>query len=1028
MCIPPRLLPPVKLSSSQLIGLGEETMDRERGSRRRTKSNKQHPTRPMMLTLLFFITPFEQPQGRGKWYGAASAYCPLLQPRMMVRQSAAVRERNSDDLTRLWKKTSNPLWTMETFPPSMFVKSAFSTAHNNIQTLPFAPSSRVFDFEELSKTTTTRTPVSLRNGVSRTKGALGFQIGDNDSSAVSRNHIHHVHSATRLQAHNRMGGRNGSGQNSRPVSNVDSTAWNLPEPLSLEAAGAYGGTTRRHVEGNRRSLTTTTTAVPAATTVPTSTTPTSIPWIASSDEIDSLTVLQLKEELGARALKKTGNKAELQDRIKEWTLDQERRQRLLARDASQGGDLTSLNLALAYGGGSSTTSATPNFENELLSWGIDSSSFLAAAEPTEQPKRLEYDSLAEWARTVDLEPLLHRREAIHREKLEGKPKKKVQRDPSILPSDYLSVLKKMFDKPSSPYSNREVKQMYAAAKHADQVGDRQLSKRILLELKKATPNDARIFRRLSRMENEEGNVAAARAVLQEGLALHSENAFLWHGLGQLEGSIGDEVLQKKHWEKAIEVDPSLPHSYHALGTLEHTQGRVANAMKILKKGIEYCPTNHRLHHALGDLYRDAKMLSMAASSYQKVLKHGPYVSHGFAYTALAYVAYEEGQVDQCRNWLHKAVRLNNGRHANGWVALAQFEESEGNIDAARSACLAGIGQYERGLLERSRNIKFQEKTGDERAFLEDPVALKNKFLKTVPSYRSGDRFFNVYRNWFRLEERYGNIDAVEEVYERASVAFPREWKLALDAAQYHVKLDIQGRARKHFAEACARASSCHADAYRLFAEFEMSNDNFAEARKILYSGAMVLSKDSFDGDPGDHRGLAELFLTWAVCEWRLNNLFQAGKLFNHALELTMPAEELSSLRSFILYAMARFEYFRGEYRRAHHFTGRCLKENLMPGGNSVVWDLWAAVAHETGDEKLAYQCQEQAVQVRTVEMYSEGDPSALSQMLQSRTKGPKMQELMRRDPWHRKLFGNGSTHNFLSSSLLPEREQMDMFR
>jgi tetratricopeptide (TPR) repeat protein len=318
------------------------------------------------------------------------------------------------------------------------------------------------------------------------------------------------------------------------------------------------------------------------------------------------------------------------------------------------------------------------------------------------------------------------------------------------------------------------------------------------------------------------------------------------------------------------------------------------------------------------------------------------------------VAYEEEKSDQCRNWLHRAVRLNNGRHANGWVALAQFEESEGNVDAARSASMAGIGQYERGLLERSRNIKFQEKAVDERAFLEDPVALKNKFLQTVPTYRSGDRFFNVYRNWFRLEERYGTIDSVEEVYERASVAFPHEWKIALDAAQYYVKLDIRGRARSLFAEACARAGSRHAYPYRFFAEFEMSNGNFAKARKILYSGAMTLSQVSLDGDQGDRRGLAELFLTWAVCEWHLNNLFHAGKLFHHALELTLPAEVPSKLRSFILYAMARFEYFRGEHRRAHHFIGRCLKESLMPGGNAMVWDQGAAIAHETGDEKLAY--------------------------------------------------------------------------
>jgi hypothetical protein len=48
----------------------------------------------------------------------------------------------------------------------------------------------------------------------------------------------------------------------------------------------------------------------------------------------------------------------------------------------------------------------------------------------------------------------------------------------------------------------------------------------------------------------------------------------------------------------------------------------------------------------------------------------------------------------------------------------------------------------------------------------------SKFLKSVPQYRSGDRFFNVYRSWARaLEERYGDCESVEDVYRRASLAF-----------------------------------------------------------------------------------------------------------------------------------------------------------------------------------------------------------------------------------------------------------------
>lgn len=815
----------------------------------------------------------------------------------------------------------------------------------------------------------------------RKRGILGFRIHSLEEEELGTAQVPSSSSSTQLNMRFTPPSSSLSSSSRKvSVSKVDSSSWNLPEPLSLEASGAYSSSSSR-----------------SSTSRPV----TAIPWIPSDEDVESLTVVQLKTELEARGLKKTGRKADLQQRLREWTENQKQRR----GGGSSGNDLlSSLNLNQAYGDRETlTTSNRP------------------------QLPRLEANSLAEWARTVDLEPLLQRREEIHREKREGKKTATRSKPPTVLPENYLAVLNKVFEKPSS-VSNRDVKQMYAAAKKADQMGDRKLSKRILQELLRATPHDARIYRRLARLEKEEGSHAKARAVLQEGLDLHPKNAFLWHGLGQLEK--GNEAEQKRCFSKAIEVDPLLPHSYHALGTLEHLQGRVANAMKTLKKGIEHCRTNHRLHHALGDLYRDAKMLDMAESSYKRALKYGPYVSHGFAYTALAYTAYERGEVEQCRRWLYKAVRQHNGRHANAWVALAQLEESEGYIDAARSTCIAGIAQYERGLLERSRDRNSKTHNMDDAALLLDPETLKNQFLKYhIPTYRSGDRFFNLYRNWLRLEERHGTIETVEEVYDRASATFPYEWRLALDAAQYYVKLDLHDRARARFVEACNRAGSRHADPYRLFAEFEVSRGNVEEAQKILYLGASLTSSEQ-DLEHGSKRvGQSELFLTWAVCEWHLGSFGNAEKLFDHALELSAPAsidhDDSSKLRALILYSRARFEYFREEHRRAQHFIGLCLAENLMPFGKSKVWALWAAVAYELGDAELAHQCQKHGVEARLDED-DENDSAAgtLSRVL----KGADMQHLMRRDPWHTKIFGSESNDKLMSLGLLPEKEMKPVTR
>jgi tetratricopeptide (TPR) repeat protein len=551
--------------------------------------------------------------------------------------------------------------------------------------------------------------------------------------------------------------------------------------------------------------------------------------------------------------------------------------------------------------------------------------------------------------------------------------------------------------------------LYEKAKVADIQGNVTLSKELLIKLLDENPDDARVYRRLARLEKDQGNVAAATAVLQQGLRRHPRNAFLWHGLGQV---VSSDRERKRCYHRAIQLDPTFAFPYHALGTLEHTRGQVANAMKTLKKGVYHCPTNHRLHHALGDLYRDAKMLDMAERCYRKALRHGPTVSHGFCYNALAFVAYEQGNIDKCRSWLLKSVALNNGRNANGWLSLAQLEESEGNTEGARSVCIAGVSLYEKGLLERYSASNLYSYDAAKRACSSDPQTIKSSLLEKVPTYRSGDRFHNVYRNWARLEERYGTRESAEEVYRRAMLAFPGDWRIFVDLAQYYVKLHLYESARETFVQACVRAQNRHAAPHRLYAALEMSLGNYKVARKILYRGAAALTQAD-DGAIGSRYGLAELYYVWAVCEWHLDEINRAEVLLEHALRLTRFGEE-GGIRSMILYALARLHHFRDEDLLAQHCIGICLVENLMPGGNWEIWELWSKVASSLGNDQLAQECQAQAASTRAREesngavglsrLLSLQSPTASASGL-SRMKGVEMERHMRRDPWYRKIFG-----------------------
>jgi len=757
------------------------------------------------------------------------------------------------------------------------------------------------------------------------------------------------------------------------------------------------------------------------------------PWIPTKSQIMSLKLTELKEACSQRGLFKTGNKNVLQDRLWEWTTEHQ-----IQHQARLNGDFLT-----------NWFEEDSNFEEpdalllerrkqqreeERNNKETHNNSMDDATNKSRTP-----NSLAEWSRSVDTEKFKQKRQEIHRQKRIGKKTNASNNnrhdhvDSVAATKEYLRKLSNaMKSSPSSPYaSNKDTRELYEASKKADQLGEPELAIELLESLLEITPKDARLYRRLSRMHNDQGNADIARATLQKGLRLLPHNAWLWHGMGQLELSKGRTDYAIRCFQRAIKEDPAFAHSYHAWGIHEFSNGQIAKAMKIFKKGIEYSPTNHRLHHALGDLYRGAKLMEDAERSYKRALAEGPEVSHGFALSALACVAYEQGKVDEARRWLYRSIENNNGRHAQGWLALAQLEEAEGNVEKALTVCEASIIRYEHGLIAarnrykrgsyRNRNAtakdwksKRQISSSEDHERFQDPTAtseVQKGLLKSIPRYRSGDKFLGVFRHWARLEGRYGSFDGANRVYERASAAFPWNHQISLDWARYHAKLRNVGKARSLYGEACNRASSHHADPYREYAAFEMSLGEFEQARTILFKGAQAVTRSSSE----DHHrslGLAQLYVTWAVCEWHLGDIPRVEVLFDHALRLTNAgSKEASELRSFVLFLMAQLEYYeREEYYLAQHCIGLLLKENSMPGGNlASVWKLWAKVARELGNAKMEEECSREAKRCYLHRRRMlEGDGSATSATSALDTmnmlKGSQnLKILMRQQPWHDKL-------------------------
>ena len=716
------------------------------------------------------------------------------------------------------------------------------------------------------------------------------------------------------------------------------------------------------------------------------------PWAPTESQINSLKVVQLRAVCAERGLVMTGKKAELQQRLLIWASVEGRNRvkdrlmglkDLIETSKSKGGLLSTLD-NLEYDV-DALTNKRKALRKEKRRGGSNDQGILGLVD----------ESYFSNATSSSMDTLIDEDDDEGEEYDDG----------SIIDEASISQLSKTFNAPASTYSNREVRELYIEAKALDQEGNREKSKDILRKLREATPHDMRVVRRLARMEQEDGHISTARGLLQRALRVEPGNAHLMQGLGQLERQAGNDATAKNYFRQAIKANPTFANPYHALGTLEHTHGNIGKALAVIKDGLRKCPKNHRLHHALGDVYLDANMLDLAEESYLEGLPHGPEWSKAFFYTSLSFVSYAKGQVQESRILLRQSLDINGGMHAQGVIALAQLEESEGNIHAAREVYRDAISRYEK---RRRKRSPFRSKSPGEEDMFDSP-SLVNEDGKQYSRSYSGDKWVNVFKSWARMEEIHGTYETAHIVFSKAARLFPNSMNLLIQWADLQSDHGEDEKGRLLYEAACQRAGDGSAKPYQALAEFEMKRKNFIKAQSILIRGTQCAA--SSNGIADGKSGLAPLFHTWGVCEYHVGNKSRAQQLLEDALRVTGPGEADSTMRSLILYSMARLEVLRGEHLLAQHCIGLSLKENLFPGGNSLIWRLWAEIAEKMENKDLEKRCKEQAL-LRWEEERG-GTVSDLSRLLGSRGSesssrlpertGSVMKDMFRKTPWSSKV-------------------------
>ena len=163
---------------------------------------------------------------------------------------------------------------------------------------------------------------------------------------------------------------------------------------------------------------------------------------------------------------------------------------------------------------------------------------------------------------------------------------------------------------------------------------------------------------------------------------------------------------------------------------------------------------------------------------------------------MSYLSYDRGDMAASRKWLQRSIDLVNKRmHSQGWLGLAQLEESEGNIEAAREIYHEGLNFYEKYRGIKKLRVSTRHPLGSNRRSQVRPPKL-------------GDKWLSVYESLGRFEERYGDYHSANNVYSRAATAFPNNWNILFSWSQLQRKYGrYNDRSRNLLELACGRAGS-----------------------------------------------------------------------------------------------------------------------------------------------------------------------------------------------------------------------------
>mmetsp|Transcript_7023 Transcript_7023/g.25892 ORF Transcript_7023/g.25892 Transcript_7023/m.25892 type:complete len:723 (+) Transcript_7023:146-2314(+) len=384
-------------------------------------------------------------------------------------------------------------------------------------------------------------------------------------------------------------------------------------------------------------------------------------------------------------------------------------------------------------------------------------------------------------------------------------------------------------------------------------------------------------------EESQKDLQRARSVWERALDVEPRNVSLYLKYAEMEMRNKNVNHARNVWDRAVTLLPRIDQLWYKYIHMEEILGNVAGARNIFERWMQWEP-DHNGWTAYIKLELRYNEFQRARELYERYVACHPTVT---AWVRYAKFEVKNGERARARKVYERAVELLGQEDdvEELYIMFAKFEEHCSEYERARCIYKYALDSIPKGQAEDLYRtfVAFEKQHGD-KGGIENVIVSKRRF-QYEDEIRKNPRNYDVWFDYIRLEESYGDKDKVREVYERAIANVPpqhtekRYWQryiyLWINYAFYEeLEAEDVERTREVYTECLKLVPHKYFSFSKLWllaAKFELRQKNLVSMRKILGMAIGVAPKE-------------KIFKAYIEIELQLGNIDRCRTLYEKYLE------------------------------------------------------------------------------------------------------------------------------------------------